>query len=279
MPPLRELSTSTGYQVEVGNRTLQYNNTNRLVKNPAWEIGLQKTGYITEAGQCLVMQAKIAGRKLIMVFPGLCRQTDSYWQTLNGFASGSKRGIHATSAPSTSPLALRGFEQSHRRQTKKVACIDRPFFLEASSARFCGRGKPRRLGDQDGRFLSAWAASRLPIARKALKSTGLRPICLGRRRCLRPYNGHPIRVPHCHWLGHIAGPLQSSRSNESPSSVMLFLVCPCRPVLLQRRSVMRSGIVCCQKQFAHGGQVEWCSATDSTHHLHARLRSLYARST
>ncbi len=65
---LRELSTSTGYQVEVGRRTLQYNNTNRLVKNPAWDIGIQKTGYITEAGQCLVMQAKVAGRKLIMVF-------------------------------------------------------------------------------------------------------------------------------------------------------------------------------------------------------------------
>lgn len=67
-PMLRELSTSTGYQVAVGNRTLQYNNTNRLVKNPSWDIGLQKTGYITEAGQCLVMQAKVAGRKLIMVF-------------------------------------------------------------------------------------------------------------------------------------------------------------------------------------------------------------------
>jgi D-alanyl-D-alanine endopeptidase (penicillin-binding protein 7) len=65
---LRELSTSASYQVEVGNRTLQYNTTNRLVKNPNWEIGLQKTGYISEAGQCLVMQAKVAGRKLIMVF-------------------------------------------------------------------------------------------------------------------------------------------------------------------------------------------------------------------
>jgi D-alanyl-D-alanine endopeptidase (penicillin-binding protein 7) len=54
--------------VAVGNRTLQYNNTNRLVKSPSWDIGLQKTGYITEAGQCLVMQAKVAGRKLIMVF-------------------------------------------------------------------------------------------------------------------------------------------------------------------------------------------------------------------
>ena len=67
-PTLRTLTTSPSYQVEVGNRTLQYNTTNRLVKSPAWEIGVQKTGYISEAGQCLVMQAKVAGRKLIMVF-------------------------------------------------------------------------------------------------------------------------------------------------------------------------------------------------------------------
>jgi D-alanyl-D-alanine endopeptidase (penicillin-binding protein 7) len=67
-PVLRELSTSSGYQVAVGRQTLQYNNTNRLVRSPNWDIGLQKTGYISEAGQCLVMQTKIAGRKLIMVF-------------------------------------------------------------------------------------------------------------------------------------------------------------------------------------------------------------------
>jgi D-alanyl-D-alanine endopeptidase (penicillin-binding protein 7) len=67
-PLLRELSTSPGYEVAVGRRTLQYNNTNGLVKNPSWEIGLQKTGYISEAGRCLVMQTQIAGRKLIMVF-------------------------------------------------------------------------------------------------------------------------------------------------------------------------------------------------------------------
>jgi D-alanyl-D-alanine endopeptidase (penicillin-binding protein 7) len=67
-PLMRELSTSPGYQVAVGKRTLQYNNTNRLVKNPSWDIGLQKTGYISEAGRCLVMQTKVAGRSLIMVF-------------------------------------------------------------------------------------------------------------------------------------------------------------------------------------------------------------------
>ena len=65
---VRQLSTSPDHQVEVGNRVLQYNTTNRLVKNPDWDIGLQKTGYISEAGQCLVMQTRIAGRKLIMVF-------------------------------------------------------------------------------------------------------------------------------------------------------------------------------------------------------------------
>ncbi|MEH3087586.1 MAG: D-alanyl-D-alanine endopeptidase [Xylophilus ampelinus] len=65
---VRQLSTSPNYMVAVGQRTLQYNNTNMLVRNPAWNIGVQKTGFINEAGQCLVMQAKIAGRKLIMVF-------------------------------------------------------------------------------------------------------------------------------------------------------------------------------------------------------------------
>jgi serine-type D-Ala-D-Ala endopeptidase (penicillin-binding protein 7) len=65
---LRELSTSPDHQFAIGEKTLNYVNTNRLIRNPEWEIGLQKTGYISEAGQCLVMQAKIAGRKLIMVF-------------------------------------------------------------------------------------------------------------------------------------------------------------------------------------------------------------------
>lgn len=67
-PLLRELSTSPSHVVEVGRQTLQYRSTNRLISNPHWDIGLQKTGYISEAGQCLVMQARIAGRQLIMVF-------------------------------------------------------------------------------------------------------------------------------------------------------------------------------------------------------------------
>jgi D-alanyl-D-alanine endopeptidase (penicillin-binding protein 7) len=68
VPLISQLSTSPSHMVYVGRRPLQYNNTNRLTLNPNWEIGVQKTGYISEAGQCLVMQAKMAGRKVIMVF-------------------------------------------------------------------------------------------------------------------------------------------------------------------------------------------------------------------
>ena len=66
-PIIRELSTSREAQVDVGKRQLQFRSTNGLVRNPEWDIGLQKTGYISEAGRCLVMQAQLAGRKLIMV--------------------------------------------------------------------------------------------------------------------------------------------------------------------------------------------------------------------
>lgn len=68
-PLLRELSTSPSYElVSTRNRVLQYRNSNRLIEKDEWNIGLQKTGYISEAGRCLVMQASVAGRQLIMVF-------------------------------------------------------------------------------------------------------------------------------------------------------------------------------------------------------------------
>ena len=64
---IRDMSTSREAQVDVGKRQLQFRSTNGLVRSPDWDIGLQKTGYISEAGRCLVMQAQLAGRKLIMV--------------------------------------------------------------------------------------------------------------------------------------------------------------------------------------------------------------------
>ncbi|HEY8099602.1 MAG TPA: D-alanyl-D-alanine endopeptidase [Burkholderiaceae bacterium] len=66
-PILCQYSTDTQYDVNTGRRSLHYANTNHLVKNPEWDIDLQKTGYINEAGRCLVMLTKIEGRSVIMV--------------------------------------------------------------------------------------------------------------------------------------------------------------------------------------------------------------------
>jgi len=64
---IRDLSTASDARVAVGRRELEFRNTNGLIRNPEWDIGLQKTGYISEAGRCVVMQAQLAGRQLIMV--------------------------------------------------------------------------------------------------------------------------------------------------------------------------------------------------------------------
>lgn len=67
-PLIRQYSTDTEYAVSSGGRTLQYISSNKLTKNSDWEIGLQKTGYISEAGRCLVMQTMIKGRAVVMIF-------------------------------------------------------------------------------------------------------------------------------------------------------------------------------------------------------------------
>ncbi len=67
-PLLREYSTDPKSTVDAGGRMMNYHNTNYLVAMPDWDIGLQKTGFINEAGRCLVMQTIIQGRAVIMVF-------------------------------------------------------------------------------------------------------------------------------------------------------------------------------------------------------------------
>jgi D-alanyl-D-alanine endopeptidase (penicillin-binding protein 7) len=66
-PLIREHSTAAALTVTAGRRQVAYRNSNRLIRNPSWEIGLQKTGYISEAGNCLVMQADIEGRPMVLV--------------------------------------------------------------------------------------------------------------------------------------------------------------------------------------------------------------------
>lgn len=66
-PLIREASTLSKYTVSVRGRPLEYVNTNVLVRNGSWDIRVSKTGYIEEAGKCLVMQAQLATRPVVIV--------------------------------------------------------------------------------------------------------------------------------------------------------------------------------------------------------------------
>jgi serine-type D-Ala-D-Ala endopeptidase (penicillin-binding protein 7) len=66
-PLIRQFSTTSDAQVEVSGRRMEYRNTNALVKSNAWDIGLSKTGFIQEAGKCLVMQARVNDKPVVIV--------------------------------------------------------------------------------------------------------------------------------------------------------------------------------------------------------------------
>lgn len=66
-PLIREFSTTGEARIEVSGRPMDYRNTNQLVKAANWDIGLSKTGFIQEAGKCLVMQARVAEKPVVIV--------------------------------------------------------------------------------------------------------------------------------------------------------------------------------------------------------------------
>lgn len=70
-PLIHEISSTGSYDVSVAGRKrarqIAYLNTNALTRNKDWDIGISKTGYISEAGHCLVMQTKIGGQKMVIV--------------------------------------------------------------------------------------------------------------------------------------------------------------------------------------------------------------------
>lgn len=66
-PEIRAFSTTAEARVELNGRPTDFHNTNALVRSDNWEIGVSKTGYISEAGRCLVMQARVADKPVVIV--------------------------------------------------------------------------------------------------------------------------------------------------------------------------------------------------------------------
>ena len=98
-PLIREFSTSEEYQVAVRGRSQMFRNSNALVRNEQWEIGLSKTGFISEAGKCLVMQAWLNDRPTVIVLL-------NSWGRLTriGDANRIKRWVETMAASNASPL-------------------------------------------------------------------------------------------------------------------------------------------------------------------------------
>ena len=67
-PLIRRFTTDHEYAIAQGRRSTMYHNSNHLVASPAWDIVLQKTGYISEAGRCMILLARIDGRPVAMIF-------------------------------------------------------------------------------------------------------------------------------------------------------------------------------------------------------------------
>lgn len=88
---IRAYSTTPEYTVKVGRHLTRYRNTNPLVRNPQWNIAVTKTGYLNEAGRCLVMHTTIGGKPVVMVL------MDS-WGTLTrvGDAGRARRWMEAS---------------------------------------------------------------------------------------------------------------------------------------------------------------------------------------
>jgi D-alanyl-D-alanine endopeptidase (penicillin-binding protein 7) len=94
---IHQFTTTATHSVEgQRGRELRYNNTNPLVKNASWDIGLSKTGYINEAGRCLVMQAQISDRPVIIVLLDSMGKSDRI-----GDANRVKKWIEAAGPEST----------------------------------------------------------------------------------------------------------------------------------------------------------------------------------
>ena len=66
-PEIRSYSTTAEAKVELNGHIRDFHNTNALVRSENWEIGVSKTGYISEAGRCLVMQARVADKPVVIV--------------------------------------------------------------------------------------------------------------------------------------------------------------------------------------------------------------------
>lgn len=130
-PMVRQYSTTPRHAFDTGNRTVLFNNSNRLVKDPSWDILLQKTGYIVEAGQCLAMHVRMGGEDVILVL-------------LDSGSRGARWADAQRIRRFVAPQEVAALE-ARQRQARIAAAKDK------KTAKAVAKAKPRRGEAQAGR--------------------------------------------------------------------------------------------------------------------------------
>jgi len=137
-PEIRDFSTTPSHYVEVQptGQLLGFNNTNRLVGSAEWDIQLSKTGYIREAGKCLVMLATIASRPFVIV---LLDSAGKYTRL-----GDAQRVRHWLETGQALPAAARTKGAAKPAKTKGVPTAARSSAKMAVAVKGAGTAKPRR---------------------------------------------------------------------------------------------------------------------------------------
>ena len=144
-PLIHRYSTDTEYDVEINNRTQTFRNTNLLVRKPDWDIKVSKTGFINEAGECLVMLARINGRDLAIVL------LDS-----QGKLAHWRRGTHPPHRAERSRAGAgpaRRLRPAQSPDTERARSDDRALFASGSGGRASPGGQRLRVIERGGQAL------------------------------------------------------------------------------------------------------------------------------
>ena len=250
-PILRELSTSREAQVDVGHRQLQFRSTNGLVRNPEWDIGLQKTGYISEAGRCLVMQAATgrsqvdhgAARLRREVLAHRRRRTHSQVARHHRAAGGI---VEPAVALSPAWARRRGALQPRWPNVTEIcAAVALTRSSQASSSRSAGAEIDRPATSLPWSSKMPAAMQRTPISSSSSSRAQPEPAHVGQFAFQRRQFGDAVaRLPG-----------QTGARGIGAHAL---------------RVVQR------QEQLAHRGQVQRRAAADGAHHLHARVLAVGA---
>jgi D-alanyl-D-alanine endopeptidase (penicillin-binding protein 7) len=135
-PEIAARSTDARNIININGRGVEYRNTNRLVGAKGWDIGLSKTGYTREAGRCLIMSIKVAGKNATMVLLNASASSARILDALN-----IRR--HITGEQPTVARVSRSAKMTAGSRAPRIKATRSSVRIKASASRLKAKAQPR----------------------------------------------------------------------------------------------------------------------------------------